>query len=253
MNQIELLNYIRSESAKSSSKEQIMAHLTSIGYPVAEIEKAFVAFEKNPTIMTEVSARLRKHHPFSLFLAILACFSALLGLLGVLVNYGIVSLPVQQIPFDIPFSVDTQTLAPTVSTPALPPVDYHAPSLPAGQAAIGGMSASGGVSSDDKTQIIDALLTQNNVLSSKNARYVRNYLRIMAPAADQAKVDNMSDSAIIVYASGLLGGTGTVGAGVLASSQVTWQRVSNSTVNVVIPVSNGSVTRNSAEVGGVWY
>ena len=253
MNQLELLNYIRSECAKGAPKEQITAHLSGTGYPVSEIEKAFVAFEKNPSITATGGAVLKRHHPFRLFVAILACLSALLGLLGVLVSEGIVSLPIPEIPFDLPFSVDTQTLAPTISTPALPPADHQAPSLAAGQAASGGLSASNGVSSDDKVQIIDALLTQDNILRSKDAPRVRNYLRVIAPAADQTKVSTMSDSAVLVYAAGLLGGTGTVGAGVLDSSQVTWQRTSGSTVAVNIPVNGGFVTRTSTELNGVWY
>jgi hypothetical protein len=253
MNQRDLIEYIRSERLHGVSNEQIAAHLSGSGFAPADIEKAFIEFRKNPTVTSAIESRLRKHHPFRLFLAILACFAALLGLLGVLINLGIVSLPIQQISFDIPFSVDTQALAPTILTPALPPANYQAPTLTAGQAANGVLPSSGGVSSDDKVQIIDALLTQDNLLQSRNARFVRNYLRVMAPAADQAKVINMSDSAVLVYAASLIGASGSVGASVLDSPQIVWKRTSNSTVNVIIPVGSGSVIRNSAEIGGVWY
>jgi len=258
MTERDLLEYIRSEHARNSSKEEIIAHLASSGYPSAEVEKAISDFDKDPSVGMTATSVLKKHHPFRLFVAILACFSALLGLLGVLINMGIVSLPIQDIPFDLPFGIDTGFIRPIATTPAYVPPVNPIPSQAAGRSSgqsssAVGRSASSGISADDKAQIIDALLTQDNVLLSKNAGYVRNYLRVMAPSADQTKVGTMSDSAILVYATGLLGGTSTVGAGVLDSSQVIWQRTSGSTVAVSIPVSGGFVTRDSTELNGVWY
>ena len=106
MTERDLLEYIRSEHARNSSKEEIIAHLASSGYPSAEVEKAISDFDKDPSVGMTATSVLKKHHPFRLFVAILACFSALLGLLGVLINMGIVSLPIQDIPFDLPFGIE---------------------------------------------------------------------------------------------------------------------------------------------------
>lgn len=104
MNQRELLEYISSERAKSSSDEQITSHLAGVGYHPTDIEKALRAYDKDPLF----GAHPRKQQlsqPFRLFLAFLAVVTAILAVYGTLVDMGIANMPEQLVPYTAPFGV----------------------------------------------------------------------------------------------------------------------------------------------------
>jgi hypothetical protein len=260
----ELLIYIRNEIGVNTPKEKIIEHLALSGYSKVDIDKAFNEVEHAPNmgenaVFSDIApARSHKKHFFgwtviSIVLIILsfAVFSLFYNSITLISdNYSIPSA--SSIPVDT-----TQNQVPTASAPIAPTAPavtttapYVAPSAPY---VAPSTVPTPGISSDDKEQIISAIITQNAVFASGSAADIRNYLEIAASPQYRQELEAMSDDAILSMASTMTANASYVTASSLNSAQATWQRVDASTVKVTVSTPNGPVSRTVGQMNGVWY
>ncbi len=254
-----IIAYIQTEKAINTPKDKIVEHLQLSGYPQADIDQAFKELERDPEMAQAgvfanlVTDRRPKNHFFGWLVAFVIFNIVIFAAFSFLYNSTIfISNPVLSSSTNSSISPDSSTPTPT-SAPVTPIVPSTTNTPPPSSAPSPVATPTVGISSDDKDQIISAIITQNAVLGSGNAADIRNYLEITASPQYKQQLEAMSDSAIISLASTITAGESYVTADSLNSAQVVWLRTSDTSVQVTISTPNGSVVRTSNQSNGVWY
>ena len=235
-----IISYIRTEEAVNTPKEKIVEHLLSAGYLQADIDEAFRELKHDPGMEKAgifsdlVPSRRPERHVLDRLFAFIVFNIILFAAFSFLYN-SIESVPGGTRP------------SPQASAPIAP----TAVQSPANE--VNTVSMATDISSDDRDQIIAAIITRGNILQSGNADGIRNYLEITASAQYRQRLDAMSDSDISSLAATMTAGESYVTGDALDSAQSVWQRLDASSVQVTLETPNGSVVRTANEANGVWY
>ena len=261
MNRDGLPQYIKIQLDQRVPLEKIIATLKVGGWSEIDIQAALSMMPKNDAqdiYKNDIKIENKKRSFTESLLAVFLCLIILFFSFSILFNEGIIDFEaIKDIPQTIyeeeninNISTTTQTVVKPIYAPQPKPVSKPA-SKPISRPTQ--IKTVQDISLDDKDQIISAILTLESVLQSNNATSIKSFLKVSATGEELNKINTMTDTEILSYASNLSSSLNIFTLNNMNSSKAIFKRIDANTVEVTVVTDITSSKRVVRLVDDVWY